>query len=263
MPAGEDCIIIRAAGGQKHTGVFGTGYRLEYAGPYSAISPQTDGTVFDGIVIEKTDTAAGYQCVYQLDAATKYLNCLIRSANPNDTCMLLRANTGEKVVLANCVVIGGNYTVHAYTGNVFIYNSIAVGPGTALVSSYEGASSRVKNSYFHGATAAYSGGITKVSCMHSSSSSVSGSTANVAYSTANFTNVTSGSEDLSLPSGSALIDAGTDLSADADYPFSTDILGATRSGTWEVGPFNYAAAASLAPPPYRTQARRIAPLLGF
>lgn len=37
------------------------------------------------------------------------------------------------------------------------------------------------------------------------------------------------------------IDAGTDLSADSIYPFDWDITGATRTGTWEIGPFNYSA----------------------
>lgn len=45
--------------------------------------------------------------------------------------------------------------------------------------------------------------------------------------------------DYSLPVGSALIDAGTDLSADSDYPFSTDMLGNPRSGLWDVGPLEY------------------------
>ena len=38
-----------------------------------------------------------------------------------------------------------------------------------------------------------------------------------------------------LVAGSTAADVGQDLSADADYAFSTDIDGQTRSGTWDVG----------------------------
>ena len=60
----------------------------------------------------------------------------------------------------------------------------------------------------------------------------------VAYSTANFTNVTSGSENLHLAAGSALIDAGTDLS----ITFTTDIDGETRQtgvNLWDIGADEY------------------------
>lgn len=61
----------------------------------------------------------------------------------------------------------------------------------------------------------------------------------VAFDTSTFTNVTAGSEDLSLVSGSGLIDAGTDLSGDATYPFNWDFLGNTRTGTPDVGAIEF------------------------
>jgi hypothetical protein len=70
------------------------------------------------------------------------------------------------------------------------------------------------------------------------SSDTTGSTGlqNIAYDTTNFTNVTAGSEDLHIPTGSALKDVGTDTSGDAaPMNFTTDIDGETRSGTWDVG----------------------------
>lgn len=66
---------------------------------------------------------------------------------------------------------------------------------------------------------------------------------NISYSTSNFTNVTSGSEDLHLVSGSALINAGTDLSA----TFTTDIDGDTRSGTWDIGADEYVSSGGSTP----------------
>ena len=40
-------------------------------------------------------------------------------------------------------------------------------------------------------------------------------------------------------SGSGLINVGTNLSADAIFPFNWDIMNTTRSGVWDVGPFEY------------------------
>jgi hypothetical protein len=60
----------------------------------------------------------------------------------------------------------------------------------------------------------------------------------IAYSTANFLNVTSGSEDLHLASGSALIGVGTNLYNDANFPFQNDIDGQDRGGSgasWDIG----------------------------
>lgn len=65
------------------------------------------------------------------------------------------------------------------------------------------------------------------------------STTVAAYSTssgARFANVTAGSENLELLAGSSLIDVGTDLSGS----FTTDIIGKTRSGTWDIGAFEWA-----------------------
>lgn len=55
-----------------------------------------------------------------------------------------------------------------------------------------------------------------------------------------FTFVATGSDDYHLSSGDAgAKDFGTDLSADGSLAFSTDIDGATRSGTWDIGADEY------------------------
>lgn len=78
---------------------------------------------------------------------------------------------------------------------------------------------------------------TGTTCMCQDAITETGLTNSIAYSTANFTNVTAGSEDLHLVTGSALIDAGTDLSGS----FTVDIDGVTRTGTWDVGADEYVA----------------------
>jgi hypothetical protein len=109
-----------------------------------------------------------------------------------------------------------------------------------------------KNVYAHGGTAGFTanGGanlVTKTNVMSSDATAtnnaggggVTNCTDNVAHNTTQFTNVTGGSENYLLPSGSALIDAGVDLSG----VFTNDIDGTTRTGTFDVGADEFVAAA--------------------
>lgn len=119
--------------------------------------------------------------------------------------------------MVNTAIVGKFYwpvITSDYTGpRLWLYNVTIGGGGT--VGLVVDSTSFVKNTYIDAATA-YSGTLaTFTTCQHSTAQSITGSTGSTAYSTANFTNVTSGSEDFHLPSGSALIDAGTDLSGDA------------------------------------------------
>ena len=79
-----------------------------------------------------------------------------------------------------------------------------------------------------------------VSWTNTTSYSTDGSMSTIVapYTTATFTNVTSGTENLSLPTGSSLIGTGTNLSADSIYPFNWDMNGNIRS-TWDIGVFKY------------------------
>lgn len=118
-------------------------------------------------------------------------------------------------------------------GVVVICNSTIIGPTYGLNNS--SGYTYATNCYAYGVTGGdYNGTMTKITC---ASGDATGSTGlqNIPYSTANFVNVTSGSEDLHSKSGSALINAGTDLSS----TLTTDIRGATRSGTFDIGAFEY------------------------
>ena len=278
VPSGAE-IIVRAASGQQHTGVRGTGYRLVANTALVTLNVAQDYVTLQGIAVRGTYTSSGsgsetVRCnsIQNL----RILSCLIESELPDGAALRIGVHdaANRNAIIANTIVNAAGTSAGALEigGQVYGYNCAFIngGNGHAIYEynvSYN--NPKFKNCYLHRGTGTnvfdygYGPTPTWTTCRHSTSQSITGSTGSTAYSTANFTNVTSGSENLALVSGSALIDAGTDLSADSDYAFSTDILGATRSGTWEVGPFNYAAAASLSPPPFRTQARRIAPLLGF
>lgn len=61
----------------------------------------------------------------------------------------------------------------------------------------------------------------------------------------NLTATFTSSSDFSLQSGdSNAKDNGTDLSGDGQYSFSTDMLGTTRSGTWDIGAYEVVAAST-------------------
>jgi hypothetical protein len=133
---------------------------------------------------------------------------------------------------AGSIIISDNYN----TGTVYSCTML----GGWIAAYYVGT---MKNCYAGKLGAgSYSGGVfhgtsTMVTCASEDTSGSSGLTGIVANTT-NFTNVTSGSENLSLPTGSALIGVGTDTTGDtAPMNFTVDITGATRTDPWDIGAF--------------------------
>lgn len=156
-----------------------------------------------------------------------------------------------------------NTVSHGFSSNGIVFNaadtgseldnSAFVGNGAVGVKIANTQSLTLKNVYCGGnggddfneaGTTGWFSGTTATTCMCQDSITETGLTSGVAWSTANFTNVTAGSIDIHLVSGSALINAGTDLSG----TFTLDINGNTRSGTWDVGPDEFVTAASVTYP---------------
>jgi hypothetical protein len=206
-----------------------------------AISSRDGFIRFTGLQISCTRTgsyaavwgyAGGVDCIFD--------SCFIKSlANSNIYDM-------DRNVFRNCILLGGVTSVYlrhggttGATGASVIQNCI-MSKGTLYGVNVESSLYAViKNSYSgnNGGDDYY--GYGTITLTTSFSEDGTKSTSTEAYSTATFTNVTSGSEDFSIPVDSGLIDVGTDLSADAIYPFDWDITGATRSGTWDVGAYEY------------------------
>lgn len=101
----------------------------------------------------------------------------------------------------------------------------------------------IKNCYIGGATTLRTGSTTETYTNNATSiaSPPAGWTGSVALSTANFENVTSGTHDLRLKAGSALIDAGATESTYAP----NDISGTARSGTWDIGAWEVSSGSAL------------------
>jgi hypothetical protein len=79
-----------------------------------------------------------------------------------------------------------------------------------------------------------------VTCASSDTTGSSG-LQNIAFSTTNFENVTSGSEDFHIKSGSSLNGGGTDISGDTNW-LSTDYDGENWDSTPSIGAYEYIAA---------------------
>jgi hypothetical protein len=130
--------------------------------------------------------------------------------------------------------------------NVYVSNVTSVNNGTYgfTVSSYR--TLNCSNCYAGGNGTAdyYEEADAALNLTTSYSADGSESTPTAAFSTSSgayFTSVTAGSEDLRIKADSTLIDSGTDLSADADLAFVTDIEGDERNFNdgWDIGADEY------------------------
>lgn len=150
--------------------------------------------------------------------------------------------TGASAIIVNCIVDKvATRCIYGSVNNGYIYNcTVGNSSGTGIeLSTFTGWI--LKNCYSGGNSGAdYSGtGSPTLTTCYSEDGTLSTSTA--AFTTSTFTDVTSGAANFALVTGSGLIDTGTDLSSDSTYPFNWDFANNTRSGTWEVGAYNYAA----------------------
>lgn len=145
------------------------------------------------------------------------------------------ANTVRNSLIINRRTSGTSGTV-TLSGGAAAYNCTFISCGASGgITTYYGAT--VQNCYLGGNTTVYiHSAATATNCKTSVASPPSGWTV-AAFDTANFSNVTPGSHDLRLVTGSALIDAGTTDSTNAPV----DVSGLTRTGSWDVGAWEYSA----------------------
>ena len=216
------------------------------------------------LTVDESFTRLSYLQVHNSDATNG--NGVIRLNNPNclvDSCICWHAepgnlgthsgvySAGSGTTIRNTVCYNNNHGVYltaAATGSS-IENSTLVANVANGLRTETGAAPAVKNTYMGGNAGGdcNRGGSSDVdwtiitSMASDALSTESGLTNSIAWSTANFTNVTAGSIDVHLVTGSALIGAGTDLSSD----FTVDFEGDTRS-SWDVGPDEFASGGTTA-----------------
>lgn len=258
-------VRVYTPASERHDGKWNTAkYRLEVAG--TVLTVQEENVRLDGLQVFMTNTASSFLYGIILSGITgvadfRIENCLVRAsdeigANCNGV-YLAAAGAGSVVRMKNTAVYGfystGDFdaALRGGTANItaYLYNCVFVRGNYGVLSNpgvfnctncYAGATD-------HGAYVIGGGSGGTINRTTSASSDATGSAGlqNIAYSTtagAYFANITVGSEDFHIGASSALKDVGTDLSADANYAFTDDIDGQTRSGTWDIGADEYVAA---------------------
>lgn len=226
-----------------------TKYRLAGANLTNMVNVAENYVILDGLQMEQTGISANNQAIIQLMPGSgnyAYVqNCLLKLAGGSSFYgpAIWLNSTGATMYVRNtiaynagAVASNSNMVVNAANGTAYLENCTIIGYRRAVSRSV--ATLNVTNCYGVAPNgAAYVGTMTMTTC---ASADTSGSTGlqNIAYSTATFSNVTAGSENLSLATNSALIGVGTDLSSN----FTTDMAGVTRSIPWDIGALEYVAA---------------------
>jgi parallel beta-helix repeat protein len=204
----------------------GTGYK-------GAIDVFTPYTRITGLQIRRNST--GFAGILSYASNVLIDSCLVYDTNRTFGAICFHQTSNNRVL--NCIAIDCTYGIYASsTGSGHIaYNCTIIGSSSYGIYVDSSNTLTAINCYSGGNTGNdyYAIGTLNLTTCYSEDGSRS--TPIAPYSTATFANVTSGSENLALPIGSTLRQVGTNLSADATYPFTHDILGKTRDGYWDIG----------------------------
>ena len=192
------------------------------------VNPAASHIVLDQLILRcSTGSGCGYGVAFESGNSVLRNSVILGAAASGGTGVeLTYANYPATVTLENCTVSGFTTGVANAYGTLTVKNTYSGGNSSTDYSAPTG-----------GGTTSYT------TSASSDATSRTGVTPSVAYSTSAggyFTNVTAGSENLNIGASSALKAAGTSLAGE----FTTDITGATRSGTWDIGAFMYQVAAT-------------------
>ncbi len=213
---------------------------LSYSNTISINLPQSTapGTVLDGIIAISNSSDAHSNALFDSDAN-------------GDSTVTIKNSAFISYASAYTVRMGGYY--HG-TNQSVIYNCVAVNCASGFgIGFQDGYAVAFINCYAYSLAGTNAFSITNAysTLTTCASSDTTGSIGlqNIAYSTTSgtyFTNVTQGSENFTLNTGSALIGAGTNESG----TFTNDIINLTRqaTGAWDIGPFRFGALTVNVPP---------------
>jgi hypothetical protein len=249
-------LRVYSPSGERHAGVWDSNkYNLTLStsgDPGGCLVVREAYTRIEYLQVRNTKASPGvYDCVIYNDVET----CLI------DGCIARDGYTGIYLGTSGCEMRNGISYGCAQSGAYFgasggisskAYNCTFIGVTYGLEMVASGVYPIATNVYAHGGTKGFfgqsadGGYVTKTNCMSSDTTAtidngggVTNCTNSIGHNTTNFTNVTGGSESYLLPSGSALINAGTDLSG----TFTNDINGTSRpqNSVFDIGADEYVA----------------------
>lgn len=242
----DSYVEIRAKAAARHSGVFSSSSGARVIGSTGGSEIREAHTRLKDIILS-APAAANVLQIVQNDGLIGILvdSCVFDGGLAGVVCT--DGNSASPNEIRNCIIHGASGAgVHAQaTGHVTVRNcTIAVdGTGIALQLT-SGGSLTEQNNYLHANTAGNTyGGTGELSISKGANTATSDTEAltaslrSVAYSTANFQNVTNGSENLHIQTGTKLAEAAQKLASE----FTNDIDGAgTRpdasdSVGWDIG----------------------------
>lgn len=251
-------LTIKAGAGNGAATQWSTAkYRLSTTTPFAGTLVLTAGTiVVDGVEVENNDTAAngprGIDCSPGGTAVHSIQNCFVRAPNATtDGSGISHSGTAADTVrVRNSIIHGFGQGVknqdYRTVGGWVLYNVLCKGQGVSGVDliDHDGGTTHIKNVAVQdigsGANCVLGGGstITSATVLTEDASSP---TVGLRSKVIAFVNEAGGN--FALATGdTAAKDAGTNLSSDATWAFTDDILGTTRPSVWDVGPHEVVAA---------------------
>lgn len=242
-------VTIRTPVAHRHSGVWSEDvYRLIGDSAISLLEMETEDLRLDGLQLRYNGTTSNAACIEWTPSS------LARGIHYVENCILVMNNADAGDNNSNAIWVNNEFSMTVRVGNNVIYN-LGVSQGSGI--NMSSATAWAHNNTVHGFVLdGITGSDTRCQnnrctnnggddfgTVHSSSdyNLSSDATAPGANSLINRTPLYTDEDgdDYSLASNDPGIDAGTDLSADGSYPISTDISGTTRSGTWDIGAFEF------------------------
>lgn len=256
-------VKIQSTGTNKHNGVWDdTKYRLIVSSLDTAIIyVQIPFCKISGVQVQLTATGSSLHAIRYQSATGgifEVVNNLIKGhGNFGDGSyhggVLVVGGTGADIFIVNNIfydwydVSSPSYSFAIYneiTCNMYIYNNTMYNCSYGVFS-YSSGELLINNLANNCTDGYYTSGGFSASCSNNLSDITSDAPgANSVTGTVAFVDATN--DDFRLSSSDTVAkDAGTDLSGDANYPFSTDIVGTTRTGTWDIGAHEYVITSTL------------------
>lgn len=220
--------IIRAASGEGHNGTPSSGVSFTPATSNPFQCNENNASIQDLIITQSVNDAGGTAGITLNNAGNSAIGCIVKAVNAGGTGHgVYSAATGVSVYVINCLLYECT-TNGALTdaGTMYVYNTSAIGNGSRGFT--HDAALTVKNCLASGNGIAGINATTQVTCASSDASAT-------AYPSQTFTFVAAASDDYHLHRNDlGATFRGTDLSADATFPFNDDIDGDTITN-WNIG----------------------------
>jgi len=258
-------LILEVDAANQHPGFFSTShYRLSRGSLTAIVTDPPNFTIFRGIqFVSDNDAELVGHLVPAVGQTMFFERCLFHATHATPTqvyAITMSGNANRKICYVSNCVFSGSGLFDAIrlrfpdNGKLVAYNNTIIGAknkGINIGDADSTFNAHVKNNIIEhaGSGVCYDlGSATVTSATNISSDTTS---PQVGLRSITLTLDDRGTFFYALDAAdSSAINGGTDLSADGQLAFSTDILNATRSSTWEIGAFNFTSGGVTSKPNY-------------